>query len=69
MSIGDGYNPSTVSDQAAQAEVEKLTSDPEFRARYFSEDKPVRDFAVTQMEIAQRKRLIPLTQVCLYVVS
>lgn len=54
MSIGEGYNPSTVSDPAAQAAVEQLTSDPDFRSRYLSDDKYVRDFAVTQMEIEQR---------------
>jgi hypothetical protein len=54
MAIGDGYNPSTITNPGAQAAVDKLTSDPDFRSRYFSEDKYVRDFAVTQMEIAQK---------------
>jgi hypothetical protein len=54
MATGEGYQPSTITNVDAQAAVEKLTSDPEFRSRYFSEDKPVRDFAVTKMSIAQQ---------------
>jgi hypothetical protein len=54
MAIGDGYNPSTITNPGAQAAVDKLTSDPEFRSRYTSDDRYIRNFAVDQMEITQR---------------
>ena len=49
-----GYNPSTVTDPAAQAGVDKLKSDPEFKSRYFSDDGYIRNAAVDQMEVAQK---------------
>jgi hypothetical protein len=54
MAIGDGYNPSTITNQAAQAAVDKLKADSEFRARYFSDDTYTRNFAIDQMSIAQQ---------------
>jgi hypothetical protein len=53
MARGDGYNVSDIANPGAQAAVDKLTSDPEFRTRYYSDDPTIRNFAVDQMEIAQ----------------
>lgn len=51
---GDGYNQSDVVDPTASAAVTKMQSDPEFTARYFSDDKYVRDFAVDQLSNAMQ---------------
>ena len=49
-----GFNPDTVTNPSAQAAVDKLNSDPDFKARYFSDDPTIRNFAVDQMSTAQQ---------------
>lgn len=59
MARGDGYNPSTVTNPGAQAAVNKLQSDPEFKTRYLSDDPYIRNFAMDQMSIAQQNASSP----------